>query len=321
MNDQELVIEVAGLVKQFKEVRAVNDLSFSVRAGEVYGFLGQNGAGKSTTIRMIMSLIRPDAGEIKLFGKSIVDHRREVLSSVGAVIERPDLYKYLSAFENLRLFASISGHQLSKNQLLNQLDQVGLLERAHSKVHTFSQGMKQRLGIAIALAHNPQLVILDEPTNGLDPGGIADIRQLIVSLSKQQGKTVLVSSHLLSEMEKMATSMVIIHKGKKVVEGKVKELMDPNKMLVDLWVNSAEAALTALQTTQWIQQVQQAPPGAAPIAFSTRELVRLQIHPDQVPLLNQHLIAQGVNLYGIDATHSLEDYFLSLTHADHVDHS
>ena len=178
------IIKVTNLSKHFKNFIAVNSLSFTVEGGDVYGFLGQNGAGKSTTIRMLLTLIEPTEGSIEIFGMELKSHRKEILRQVGAVIEKPDVYKYLTAYENLQLFSKISGGvKLNKSALMEQLELVGLHERAHSKVKTFSQGMKQRLGVAIALVHDPELIILDEPTNGLDPQGIADIRNLILHLS------------------------------------------------------------------------------------------------------------------------------------------
>src|SRR5688572_8534352 len=236
------IIEVKGLTKAFKGITAVDDLSFSVPKGEVYGFLGQNGAGKSTTIRMLLTLIAPTAGSISILGKDLYLHRKEVLQQAGAIIEKPDLYKYLTALENISIMARLSGIKPKKKELLNQLERVGLAERANSKVKTFSQGMKQRLGIACALVHDPQLIILDEPTNGLDPQGIADVRNLILTLSKAEGKTVFVSSHLLSEIEVIADSMLIIDKGRKVAEGKVADLLNPSNTLVVLETGSDEQA-------------------------------------------------------------------------------
>ena len=189
------IINVSNLSKQFKEIRAVDDLSFTVNEADVYGFLGQNGAGKSTTIRMLLTLIKPTTGEINIFNANLFTHRTDILKQIGAVIEKPDLYKYLSAFENLAIFAKMSGMKPNRALLLEQLKMVGLEERAFSKVKTFSQGMKQRLGIAVALVHNPKLIILDEPTNGLDPQGIADMRNLILKLSREMGKTILVFIH------------------------------------------------------------------------------------------------------------------------------
>ena len=183
-----VIIKVTRLSKYFREINAVNELSFSVNAGDIYGFLGQNGAGKSTTIRMLLTLIEPSDGDIEIFGMNLRKQRKEILRNTGAIIERPDLYKYLTAYENISLFARMSGVYPSRKRLMEQLEQVGLAERAQSKVKTYSQGMKQRLGIAVALIHDPQLVILDEPTNGLDPQGIADIRNLILHLSRNQKK-------------------------------------------------------------------------------------------------------------------------------------
>lgn len=220
------IIEVKGLSKSFSGFKAVDDISFTVNQGDVYGFLGQNGAGKSTTIRMLLSLIMPDTGTIKIMGKDLFQHRTEILRHTGAVIEKPDLYSYLSAEDNLRIFARLSGIKPDRDRINEKLSLVGLMDRASSKVRTFSQGMKQRLAIAVALIHDPQLIILDEPTNGLDPQGIADIRKLIISLSRDHGKTLLVSSHLLSEMEQMATRMIIIDRGRTIVEGAIDQLLD-----------------------------------------------------------------------------------------------
>jgi len=192
------VIKVQNISKHFGSLKAVDDLSFEVQAGQVFGFLGQNGSGKSTTIRMLLSLIHPTSGNIEIFGKRIEKDREAILEQVGAIIERPDLYPYLSAREHLELFAKVRKQKIGEADINATLEKVGLAHRAKDKVQTFSLGMKQRLGIGIALVHNPSLIILDEPTNGFDPQGSADIRQLIQYLAKEEGKTVLVSSHLLS---------------------------------------------------------------------------------------------------------------------------
>ncbi len=221
------IIQVNGLSKKFKDITAVDGLSFTVDENCIYGFLGQNGAGKSTTIRMLLTLVQPDSGEIEIFGKKLPAARKEVLRQTGALIEKPDLYKYLSAYENLKIFSRISGMKHGRKELMEQLDHVGLAHRAGDTIAGFSQGMKQRLGIAVALVNDPQLVILDEPVNGLDPQGIADIRNLVVRLRTERKKTVMLSSHLLNEIELTANRMLIIHKGKKVVEGSVAELLHP----------------------------------------------------------------------------------------------
>jgi len=297
------VINVSHLSKQYSDVNAVTDLSFTVKEADVYGFLGQNGAGKSTTIRMLLTLIRPSAGKIEIFGLDLLTHRKEVLRQVGAVIERPDLYKYLSAYENLLLFAKMSGLRVQRRQLMEQLEMVGLAERAGSRVKTFSQGMKQRLGIAIALIHNPPLVILDEPVNGLDPQGIADMRNLILHLSRHLKKTVVVSSHLLNEMEQIATRMLIIDKGKKIIEGSVNELFDPAKTIVEIDVNNEARAAEKIAQSQWADNLQQ---------VSTGQLV-LQVHKDQLAQLNKALVEMDIAVTGFKPGNSLEKYFLSLT--------
>jgi ABC-type multidrug transport system ATPase subunit len=303
------IIDVKGLTKIFKEVTAVDDLSFSVPKGEVYGFLGQNGAGKSTTIRMLLTLIRPTSGSISILEKELSHHRIEVLKQTGAIIEKPDQYKYLTALENISIMARLSGVHLTKKELMQQLERVGLAERAMSKVKTFSQGMKQRLGIACALVNNPQLIILDEPTNGLDPQGIADVRNLILSLSKEEGKTVFVSSHLLSEIEMIADSMLIIDKGKKVAEGKAAELLNPSDTLVLIETDNDERTKDFLYATQWSKYLQREGAG-----------IVLKMHRDEVPGLNAELVRQGIQVYSLRSKHSLEDYFLSLTTANqHVD--
>jgi ABC-type multidrug transport system ATPase subunit len=296
------IIDVKGLTKQFKELTAVDSLSFSVPKGEVYGFLGQNGAGKSTTIRMLLTLVQPTSGSISILGKDLAHHRKEILQRVGAIIEKPDLYKYLTALENISIMARLSGVKLSRAELLKHLDRVGLLERATSKVKTFSQGMKQRLGIACALVNNPQLIILDEPTNGLDPQGIADVRNLVLGLSRDEGKTIFLSSHLLSEIEMIADSMLIIDRGRKVAEGKVEELLHPADTLVQLDTVNNEAAKLLLQQSQWHQFVQDGEEG-----------ILLKMHREKVPQLNLFLVQQGVEVYSLRSKHSLEDYFLSLT--------
>ncbi len=296
------IIQVNNLSKQFKDLKAVDDLSFTVEEGDVYGFLGQNGAGKSTTIRMLLTLIKPTGGEINIFGKNIFTHRHEILSSVGAVIEKPDLYKYLTAYDNLAIFAKLSGIKPDKKVLMQQLKMVGLEERAFSIVKTFSQGMKQRLGIAVALVHNPKLIILDEPTNGLDPQGIADMRNLILKLSREMGKTVLVSSHLLSEIELIANKMIIIHKGKKIVEGAVAELLDPAKSLVYMETTDDVDAKEKIASSTWGQFLQ-----------TDSNTLKLQMDRDQIPALVAYLVNLNVQIVAVNPTHSLEDYFLSLT--------
>jgi len=305
------IVQVTGLTKQFKNLTAIDGLSFSVNEGDVYGFLGQNGAGKSTSIRMMLTLIEPTSGEIEIFGMKLAKHRREILSQIGAVIEKPDIYKYLSAYDNLQLFAKLSGINPSRQQLMDQLEMVGLAHRANDKVKTFSQGMKQRLGIGIALVHNPRLIILDEPTNGLDPQGIADIRNLILHLSRESKKTVIVSSHLLSEIEQIATRVLIIDKGKKLVEGNANELFDPSQTIVELQTMDNVFALQQLKQSKWLNNLQ-APRNNA---------IVLKLDRKEIPILHTDLAQMQVQLLSLQPRHSLEDYFLQITsNNQHVDH-
>ncbi len=304
------IVSVTGLTKQFDRLTAVEDLSFSVREGDVYGFLGQNGAGKSTTLRMLLTLIAPSAGKIHIFGEDIAVNRNKVLGKVGAVIEKPDVYKYLSAYENLQLFAKLSGCRANEKILMDQLAMVGLDARARDKVKTFSQGMKQRLGIAIALVHDPELIILDEPTNGLDPQGIADIRNLILYLSRERKKTVIVSSHLLSEIEQVATRVLIIDKGKKVIEGNASELFDPSQTIVEITTTNNERAFLLLQQSVWKEYLQ---PRAA-------LSIRLKLDRKQITALHHSLVSMDIELESLQPRHSLEDYFLQVTSGNqHVD--
>lgn len=296
------VIQVHQLSKHFGTLKAVNELSFNVKEGEVFGFLGQNGSGKSTTIRMLLSLIHPTSGTIEIFGKPLEANRAQILEEIGAIIERPDLYPYLTAKEHLQLFAKLRSKQVTSNAIEATLKKVGLLDRAKDKVQSFSLGMKQRLGIAIALVHNPSLIILDEPTNGLDPQGINDIRNLIKHLSKEEGKTVLVSSHLLSEIEQMATQILIIHKGQKVAEGPIQKLLDPNKMIVHLKTTNDAYTLQVILSGSFSNYL-----------IHRAEGIYLSIPTYEIPLLNQSLVNAGVGLIGLESRNALEDYFLQVT--------
>src|SRR5438105_4166187 len=297
------VIDVRRVSKDFKEVRAIDDLSFSVPQGKIYGFLGQNGAGKSTMIRILLTLIEPTSGEIEIFGLNLRKCRKKILEKTGAIIEKPDLYKYLTAKENLEIFAAMSGINVSEKKLTGYLQKVGLVERAKSKVKTYSQGMKQRLGIAVALIHDPELIILDEPMNGLDPQGIADMRNLILHLSRDLGKTVLISSHLLSEMELIADSMLIIDKGRKVVEGRMADLFDPAETMVELETNNAAEVFEKLRQTDLREYV----------VSKRGDYILFKLHRNRVPLIIKKLVQMNIDIVSLYSRHSLENYFLSLT--------
>lgn len=220
----ELVIETKGLTKEFGSLTAVKDLNLKVKKGALYGFLGANGAGKSTTIRMLLDLVKPTRGNAYLFNKDIRYHRKEILRKVGAMVESPSYYENLTAYENLEIIRRIL--KLEKKEIDKALEIVNLSKWKDKRVKTFSLGMKQRLGIAQALMGDRELLILDEPTNGLDPAGVREIRNLIISLPEITGATVLISSHILSEIELIADHVGIIHNGKLLFQGTLEELKE-----------------------------------------------------------------------------------------------
>lgn len=283
---------------------AVNDLSFSIAEGEVYGFLGQNGAGKSTTMRMLLGLIFPDKGAIFIRGQRFDNSKRHLLRSIGAIIERPDMYGYLSGWDNLKIFATLTDPNTPDARLHGVLEVVGLNGRENDKFSAYSQGMKQRLGIAVAMVNKPDLLILDEPINGLDPQGIAEIRNLIRSLSKDHGKTILISSHLLHEMELIASSMLVLHRGKKIADGKVNDLLNPAQTLVEFAIQDTTIIMDQLLHSAWASTLDQ----------HAADALVFKLHPDRIPLLNAWIVEQGGRVKGIRSKHSLEDYFLSITH-------
>ena len=303
--NEEKIIEVSHLVKHFGKIKAVDDASFDVYKGDVYGFLGPNGAGKSTTIRTILSLIKPTSGKILVFNKDISTHRHYILQRIGCIVEKPDFYNYLSAEKNLEVFALISGIDIPKKRIHEMIEFVGLKGREKDKLRGFSHGMKQRLGIAQTLMHNPELIILDEPTTGLDPQGIIDMRNLILQLKNEQNKTILLSSHILSEIELIANRMVIINKGKTVVQGSVTELLNSQDLIVAFKVNDTEKALNLVKSS------------SLNLVIENVEDNNLFIHISQekIPVLNKLFCDQGILVYSIEAKRKLEDYFLKLISA------
>ncbi|MCE1201123.1 MAG: ABC transporter ATP-binding protein [Bacteroidia bacterium] len=300
---QQTVVALRDLSKSFGQINAVDNLSLSVCRGDIYGFLGPNGSGKSTTIRMMLSLIRPDSGEVLLFGERLTDHNRSILRKVGALIERPDFYNYLSAYRNLEILAGYSGVDADKKKIFALLEMVGLYGREHSKVKTFSQGMKQRLGIAQALLHEPELIILDEPVNGLDPQGIRDMRELILRLNREHGKTLIISSHILREMELVANRMVVISKGRVVAEGNVHELIKDSGRTLNLLTNKPEESLQLLKKHF---------PRSAVYLLPNGELEMEAMHID-APAISRLIVENGIELHSLSSRNSLEDYFLQVT--------
>ncbi len=302
------ILQVVNLSKKFREIKAVDDLTLTVAKGDIYGFLGPNGSGKSTTIRMMLTLLEPDQGEVRVFGMPLHRNRRRILRNVGAFIEKADFYEYLSAFKNLEILCGYTGIRPEKARIREILELVGLQERAGSPVKTFSKGMKQRLGIAQALLHDPELLILDEPASGLDPVGNRDIRELIRYLNKEKGKTIILSSHNLGEIEMIANRMVIINKGKKVIEGDVQQLLTERSYRTRFTVDDPTRAVSLLRDSRL--EIPEPETDAGSLALNcTRQAI---------PDVNATLVAGGIRVESIRMEQSLEDYFLNMTWDEHT---
>jgi ABC-2 type transport system ATP-binding protein len=300
VNVNTAVLSTHGLSKQYGSRPAVLDLDLEVRPGEIFGFLGPNGAGKTTTIRMALGLIRPTAGWVEVLGHDVRRHRAEVLPRVGALVETPALYPYLSGRSNLRAFAHMLGG-VPDARLDEVLEQVGLADRQRDRVRTYSMGMKQRLGVAVALLNDPELLILDEPANGLDPAGIVEMRDLLRQLVAS-GKTVFISSHVLAEVQQICDRVAIIDRGKLVREATVADLVASHGEFV-LRMENPEPALGLLRTQPWggAARLDEGALVAASPTGRGRDLVRF-------------LAQSGIWADTIDERHqNLEEIFLSLT--------
>lgn len=295
------IIQIRNLHKSFGDFKALDGLNLNVRRGEIFGFLGSNGAGKSTTIRCMLSLIQPDAGEILFNGRSAREHRNDFLRQVGCIIEKPDFYTNLSALDNLRISARMYGIKPKREEIMSVIELVGLAGRERQAVKTYSQGMKQRLGIAQALLHQPELIILDEPTNGLDPKGIIDLRNIIRRLKTDFHKTVIVSSHILSEIELIADSFCIIDRGKTIIQGRTAELLSENEMLVTVETDRPGEMLRLLQST------------GREVAAGDHHTLTVKTGRAAIPDLHREIVQSGLPVYGFYARKKLEDLFLHLT--------
>jgi len=297
------IIEIQKLSKSFGSLKAVDQLDLTVYRGDVFGFLGPNGAGKSTTIRMLLSLIRPDKGEIKIFNEDLFSNRISILRRIGCIIEKPDFYKYLSARNNLKLLSAYSGLKVSDKKLDEVFELVGLKGRSLESVKGYSHGMKQRLGIAQALIHDPDLIILDEPTTGLDPQGIIDIRNLIMYLSKEQGKTIFLSSHILSEIELVANRMAILNHGRLVVQGEVKSLLENEDRVVEMELDRPNDAASILSNSLNMQAD----------VIDKGKILQFKLKQEKIPEIISLLSENGILIYQVNARRHLEDVFLKLT--------
>ena len=298
---QRYMIETRRLTRRFGAQLAVDDLNLQAPEAGVYGFLGPNGAGKTTAIRMLLGLIRPDAGEVHLFGEPLYANRQSLMRRVGALVEAPSLYPHLTGRENLEVTRRMLG--APRSLIDHALDQIELTGDAHRRVREYSLGMRQRLGLALALLNKPELLILDEPTNGLDPAGIHEMRDLIRRLPSESGVTVFLSSHLLSEVEQIASHIGIIHEGRLLFQGTLSELQDAHRAQLTLGVNQPEEASKCLTAAGW--SVHMRDDGLLSVNATTSE--------DAVRI-NNLLIGQRLEVFHLAPTQtSLEDIFLTLT--------
>jgi ABC-2 type transport system ATP-binding protein len=295
------LIETRGLTRRFGAQLAVNTLNLSVPATGVYGFLGPNGAGKTTAIRMLLGLIRPNAGEVWLFGQPLLANRYSLMRRVGALVETPSLYPHLTGRENLEVTRRLLG---APGKLIDlALDTVELTKDANRRVREYSLGMRQRLGLALALLNKPDLLILDEPTNGLDPAGIHEMRDLIRHLPRESGMTVFLSSHLLSEVEQIASHIGIIHEGRLLFQGTLSELQSKQQTELTVGVKQLDRAIECLKLAGWTVQ-RRADELLTVSARSSDDAVRI----------NSLLVDQRLEVFHLAlAQGSLEDIFLTLT--------
>lgn len=296
------VVEIQNVSKKISGKTIIDQITFDVHKGEVFGFLGPNGAGKTTTIRMIVGLIGITDGDIRIAGHSIKSEFEKAVGHIGAIVENPEMYKFLSGYDNLVHFARMS-HGVTKEKIEEVVKLVGLTDRIHDKVKTYSLGMRQRLGLAQCLLHDPDVLILDEPTNGLDPAGIREIRDHIRMLAREKNMAVIVSSHLLSEMEMMCDRIGIIQQGKLVDVQMVHDFVNTNEKVYEFEINPVEKAKEILLVSH------------PHIQFEFTEIgIVAKMPKEEIPFVVQSLVAESVSLYGIrEITKTLEDRFLEVT--------
>lgn len=295
------LIETRGLTRRFATQLAVNNLNLSVPAGGVYGFLGPNGAGKTTAIRMLLGLIRPTAGEVHLFGRPLTANHQALMQRVGALVESPSLYPHLTGRENLEVTRRLLGS--SRDLIDVALDTIKLTKDANRRVREYSLGMRQRLGLALALLNKPELLILDEPTNGLDPAGIHEMRDLIRRLPEEFGVTVFLSSHLLGEVEQIASHIGIIHEGSLLFQGTLAELQSKQHTQLTVGVKQLDQAVDYLVEAGWSVQRR------------VDELLSVSARaPEDAIQINRLLVEHRLEVFHLSlAQASLEDIFLTLT--------
>ncbi|MEC1543697.1 ABC transporter ATP-binding protein [Bacillus halotolerans] len=300
MAEHQYIVETSDLTKTYRGTDVVKTLNLKIREGEIYGFLGPNGAGKTTTIRMLLGLINPSKGETRIFGKDLKSNRLEILQSVGSLVESPSYYPHLTGEENLEAVRRILN--IPKKNIADVLKLVRLTKMADRKVSEYSLGMKQRLGIAAALLGNPKLVILDEPTNGLDPAGILEIRELILKLPSKYGITVMISSHLLSEIEQVATQVGIIANGEMLFQDDITALRSKADPKIVFSTSDPDRALKIF-LKEGVEAVK-----------TQRGLMIKDRTDTEISLLAKKLVHNEIDIFRIfDKAKSLEDIFLDMT--------
>lgn len=296
------ILKVENVTKIIKGKTLVDEISFEVNQGEVFGFLGPNGAGKTTTIRMLVGLISPTKGNIEVAGYKIKTNFKQAMKEIGCIVENPELYGYLSGWENLVQFARML-HITDERKINEVVKLVNLTERIHEKVKNYSLGMKQRLGIAQALLGNPKLLILDEPTNGLDPAGIRELREFIHMLVKQRNISVFISSHLLSEIEMICDRVGIINKGRMVRVSTVKELVEEAAERVEWKVSPTKKSLEILRRDPSIQDINM-----------KDEVIQCRMSPDKINEFIQLFVQESIQVNGVRTMSvTLEDLFMEMT--------
>ncbi len=299
----EYILRTHNLTKKYKEHTVVDNLSIHIKRGEIYGFLGENGAGKTTTLRMIMGLIKPTSGSIEIFGENIKEKKNQYLERIGSIIEYPGFYPNLTAKENLEIHRRLMGVQ-EKKSIEEALKLAGMMDAKNKRVQDFSLGMKQRLGIARALLHHPELLILDEPTNGLDPIGIKDMREILLKLSNKKNITVLISSHNLSEVQQLATTIGIIHKGKLVEEIDFETLQNKNRHYIKIKVSDDTKAAMLLEEKMEIFDY----------IVSEKNVLKVYEKLSYTQKINRLFIENNVEVGEIILMKdNLEDYFIKAT--------
>jgi ABC-2 type transport system ATP-binding protein len=300
------LLQLKNVRKDIGKKTIIHDLSLEVFPGEVFGFLGPNGAGKTTTIRMIVGLMGITSGDVLINGISIQKDFEKAIQHVGAIVENPEMYKFLTGYQNLLHYARMT-KGVTKERIDEVVKLVGLEKRIHDKVKTYSLGMRQRLGLAQALLHRPSLLILDEPTNGLDPAGIREIRDYLRKLAKEEGLGIIVSSHLLSEMEMMCDRFAIIQHGRLVGIESVQELSKQAQKVL-LTVEPVEQALTVIKNIYPHMNITPAKQG-----------IEVSIDYEEIPSLNAALVSENIKVYGIQVlTKSLEERFLEMTGGNEI---